>query len=78
MDAARWEWRRSAYDDRVHAFPAEDRASLIEALCAHTVPYAKAARTHSGLRCVSCLLIVGDALAVHSPGPVDNTVDGPR
>lgn len=74
MEPARWDWRRSGYDDRVHAFPADERASLIEAVCAHTVPYAKAARTHEGQRCVSCLLIVGDALA----GAVDKSVDGPR
>lgn len=74
MDTPRWDWRRSAYDDRVHAFPADERASLIEALCSHTVPYAKAARTHAGQRCVACLLIVGDALVP----PVDNPVDGPR
>ncbi|GGS19662.1 MULTISPECIES: hypothetical protein [Actinokineospora] len=69
MEAARWTWRLSAYDERVHAFPSDERASLIEAVCTHTVPYAKAPRTHSGPRCVSCLLIVGDVLtAVDNPG----------
>ncbi|SDC85877.1 hypothetical protein [Actinokineospora iranica] len=66
-----WNWRLSGYDDRVHAFPAGERpASFVEAVCAHTVPFGRVARTHTGARCLSCLLIVGDRLAERAGGPL--------
>ncbi len=62
----RWTWRLSGYDDRVHAFVSEERpASFVEAACSHSVPIDKLARSHTGSRCLACLLIVGDHLAEH-------------
>ncbi|MGQ0839572.1 hypothetical protein [Actinokineospora sp.] len=63
-EAARWQWRLSGADDRVHAFPGDERpASFVHAACAHTVPFGQITRTHQGVRCLPCLLIIGDLLA---------------
>ncbi|WP_157440194.1 hypothetical protein [Actinokineospora inagensis] len=71
-----WRWLRSGYDDRVHAFPADERpASFVEAVCAHTVPFGKLTRSHTGARCLSCLLIVGDHLPDRLPARPVDTVD---
>ncbi|GLZ37471.1 hypothetical protein [Actinokineospora sp. NBRC 105648] len=64
-----WRWERSGYDERVHAFPADELASFVEAACTHTVPYAKVTRGHAGARCLRCLLIVGDQLVARVAGP---------
>ncbi|WP_026316556.1 hypothetical protein [Actinokineospora enzanensis] len=70
--ARTWRWQLSGYDERVHAFPADERpASFVEAACAHTVPFARISRTHAGPRCVRCLLIFGDQLAAAAGPPVD-------
>ncbi|CRK60610.1 hypothetical protein [Alloactinosynnema sp. L-07] len=63
-EADRWRWRMSGYDDRVHAFPSDERpASFVEAACTHSVPFGKIRSTHEGPRCLACLLIIGDRLA---------------
>ncbi|PPK67998.1 hypothetical protein V5P93_007346 [Actinokineospora auranticolor] len=65
-----WRWQRSGYDERVHAFAADERpASFVEAVCSHTVPFARLARTHAGTRCLKCLLIVGDDLVARVAPP---------
>ena len=62
----RWTWQLSRYDDRVHAFTGDGRpASFVEAACSHSVPIDKIAKSHTGARCLPCLLIVGDHLADH-------------
>lgn len=80
----KWLWQRSGYDGRVHAFErADGEASFVEAVCSHSVPVDKLVRCYEGMRCVACLLIVGDHLAEHHrsgvafqgcPQPVDNPV----
>jgi len=58
------QWWLSGYDNRVHAFRAEQASSKYgEALCEHSVPTAKITLTDDGPRCVACLLIFGDMLA---------------
>jgi hypothetical protein len=37
----------------------------VEAACSHSVPIDKITRSHTGPRCIACLLIVGDHLAEH-------------
>ncbi len=75
-------WRRSAKDDRVHAFPlvqiAEPRSYLV-ALCRHSVrPVAVEPAGHRGnwsalldvSTCLGCLVLVSDRLAdAGRPGP---------
>lgn len=59
----KWRWRRSTTDERVHAFQVDDATgSFVQAACDHTVPGSKLKGTHTGTRCLSCLLIVGDQL----------------
>ncbi|HEY0451881.1 hypothetical protein [Actinophytocola sp.] len=62
----KWVWQLSRYDSRVHAFASDERpASFVEAACSHSVPIDKITRSHTGPRCIACLLIVGDHLAEH-------------
>jgi hypothetical protein len=62
----RLSWQLSRYDGRVHAFVDEGRpASFVEAACSHSVPIDKITKSHSGQRCIACLLVVGDHLAEH-------------
>ena len=64
VHAPSWRWRRSANDERVHAFPKGERpASFVEAACSHTVALDRVGGTHTGARCLPCLLIIGDQLA---------------
>lgn len=57
-------WWRSAYDDQVHAFRAEQASErFAEALCEHSVPAQKITLSDEGRRCMACLLIFGDMLA---------------
>ena len=68
-------WRRSAKDQRVHAFPAVQAAeprSFLVAICSHSVrPAALEPAGHRGhwsalldvSACLACLAIVGDQLA---------------
>ncbi|MDQ3402103.1 MAG: hypothetical protein M3548_01740 [Actinomycetota bacterium] len=70
--STRWHWHLSGYDERVHAFPADEPpASFVEAACAHNVPFGRITRSHEGRRCLPCLLIIGDRLATtrDSGGP---------
>jgi hypothetical protein len=49
----------------VHAFRgARVGQTFGEALCDHSVPNSKIARDDQGRRCIACLLMVGDLLAV--------------
>jgi hypothetical protein len=58
------QWWLSGYDNRVHAFGAEEAGrDFGEALCEHSVPNTKITLTDDGERCVACLLIFGDMLA---------------
>jgi len=62
----KWVWQLSRYDERLHAFTKSARpASFVEAACTHSVPYNRLTRSHTGPRCLACLLIVGDHLATH-------------
>ena len=67
-------WRRSARDQRVHAFPLEvaEPRSYLQAICSHTVPPALLEPAgHRGhwsalldvTTCLPCLVVVGDQLA---------------
>jgi hypothetical protein len=58
------QWWLSGYDDRVHAFGADEAGrDFGEALCEHSVPNTKITCTDDGERCLACLLIFGDMLA---------------
>ena len=62
----KWNWQLSRYDERVHAFLSDGRpTSFLEAACSHSVPIDKTTKSHTGSRCLACLLIVGDHLAEH-------------
>lgn len=63
-------WRRSSYDQQVHAFPlaqvAEAGRRYLEAVCSHSAPPVALEPTLDppGMgTCMSCLLILGDRLA---------------
>ena len=68
-------WRRSGYDDQMHAFPAEqvpERGRRYVALCSHSVPPASLEPAgHRGhwsalldpSACLPCLVAVSDQLA---------------
>jgi len=60
------QWWLSGYDNRVHAFGADEAGrDFGEALCEHSVPNTKIPCTDDGERCLACLLIYGDMLADH-------------
>ena len=63
-------WRRSGYDQQVHAFPlgqvAEAGRSCLEAICSHTAPPAILEPTGDRPRrdaCRPCLFVLGNRLA---------------
>ncbi len=63
-------WRRSGYDEQVHAFPlaqiAEPGRGYLEAVCSHSAPptaLQPTAERPGQSTCSHCLLIVGGRLA---------------
>ncbi|KAA2263244.1 hypothetical protein F0L68_10525 [Solihabitans fulvus] len=59
----RYIWWQSGYDDRCHAFPAnqttETDRGYYEAACDHSVPPGRVIREQGGQLCTACLILVG-------------------
>ncbi|RZS37732.1 hypothetical protein EV193_105290 [Herbihabitans rhizosphaerae] len=56
----RWHWGRSEQDGRVHAF--RGGGDTVETACADEVSSSDLIDTHFGVRCVHCLMTVGDQI----------------
>jgi hypothetical protein len=61
-------WRVSAYDGQPHGFY-ELGPDFSQALCSHSVPTSRLRDEAGETRCIACLLVFGDDLAVAKGDP---------